>query len=405
MSHRSYSNEQISYAARSDVGMKRPMNQDAYDATIAEAGEWESLGHRFVVADGMGAHAAGELASQLAVEEFERNYVSCDVSPRESLISAIQATNSTIHRRGQEDRQLYNMGTTCSALLLLPEGAMIAHVGDSRVYRVRDSSIQQLTFDHSLVWEMRAAGQVRGNSETSIPRNVITRCLGPHPDVDVDIEGAFNVSKGDAFLLCSDGLTGKISDAEIGTIVRNLEPEAAADFLIHLANLRGGSDNITVIVVRVEGDQLVAAGNIKDKSSAGMGTHPAWWFAAGGGVVMAIVCYQLAQFGLAAAGVAISIMATAGAVNQWLQNQQREGSGLPNHSPPYATSPTEMNSEFVAGICDTFRAATEYFGDEREDGPEIIAAIDAAEEEFLPEQAAEICERLANLSARLREQH
>ncbi|MFN9953736.1 MAG: PP2C family protein-serine/threonine phosphatase, partial [bacterium] len=143
----------------------------------------------------------------------------------------------------------------------LPEGAVVAHVGDSRIYRQRGDFIEQLTFDHSLVWEMRAAGEVSEESTRSglIPKNVITRSLGPNPVVQVDLEGPFAIRKGDRFLLCSDGLTGVVTDEEIGGMLLTLSPQKAAQALVDLANLRGGPDNITIVVVEVTGNEATTS--------------------------------------------------------------------------------------------------------------------------------------------------
>ncbi len=135
------------------------------------------------------------------------------------------------------------MGTTASALLLLPQGALTGHVGDSRVYRLRGKCLEQLTFDHSLVWEMSAAGQLPKNALPGfVPKNIITRSLGPHADVKVDLEGPYPLEAGDTFLLCSDGLSGQVSDEEIGALLHCLPPAEAAQVLVDLANLRGGPD-------------------------------------------------------------------------------------------------------------------------------------------------------------------
>src|SRR6185503_15786006 len=131
----------------------------------------------------------------------------------------------------------------CSCLVLLPQGALVAHIGDSRVYRLRGQTLEQLTFDHSLVWEMAAAGQMTEHDVPSyIPKNVITRSLGPHATVHVDLEGPYSAVPGDKFLLCSDGLSGPITDEEMGAILQCLEPADAAATFVDLANLRGGPD-------------------------------------------------------------------------------------------------------------------------------------------------------------------
>ena len=163
------------------------------------------------------------------------------------------AANTEINRRGQANEDFHNMGTTCSVMTLLPQGAVIAHIGDSRVYRLRQNKLEQLTFDHSLVWEMKAAGQLSNSEEAAgkIPKNVITRSLGPYADCKVDLEGPFPLEVGDIFLLCSDGLSGMVQDAEIGAILASLPPKEAARVLVDLANLRGGPDNSTLIIVQI----------------------------------------------------------------------------------------------------------------------------------------------------------
>ena len=183
--------ECLVYAAVSDVGMRRPSNQDARAIVLAAEDEsWRFRGHVFMAADGMGAHAAGELASELAVTGVPHHYHKyLDLSPPDALKKALQETNAEVHRRGQANPDFLNMGTTASVLLLLPQGAIVAHIGDSRVYRLRGSALDQITFDHSLVWEMREAGHLTEASALlgSIPKNVITRSLGPNATVQVDL--------------------------------------------------------------------------------------------------------------------------------------------------------------------------------------------------------------------------
>ncbi len=235
--------------------MRRANNQDAYATLPADSAErFARRGHLFVVADGMGAHAAGELASQMAAEKISQYYLKqSTLDATTALRNAVQDANSDIHRRGQENPEFYNMGTTASSIAIGPQGVIVAHVGDSRVYRVRDGKLEQLTFDHSLVWEMQASGQVHPNSayRNNIPKNVITRSLGPSEEVCVDIEGPFPVKKGDHYLLCSDGLTGQVEDDEIGPLIDSMPPELAARVLVDLANLRGGPDNTTMVIVEI----------------------------------------------------------------------------------------------------------------------------------------------------------
>ncbi len=235
--------------------MRRAVNQDSATVMLAESeAGWEKYGHLFLVADGMGAHAAGEMASRLAVELIPHQYIKQqNTLPVDALRKALVEANAEIFRRGQANIEFRSMGTTASLLTLLPEGAVLAHVGDSRVYQIHGDQLYQLTFDHSLVWEMQAAGEVTDETARSgvIPKNVITRSLGPNSQVQVDLEGPFPVAVGDRFLLCSDGLSGQITDEEIGAFLRVLSPEQAAQIFVDLSNLRGGPDNITAIVVEV----------------------------------------------------------------------------------------------------------------------------------------------------------
>ncbi len=281
--------ECLQHAAVSDIGMRRNTNQDAYAAVLANDFEsWQRSGHLFVVADGMGAHAAGELASEMAVAGITHRYHKYhDLSAPEALHKAIQETNAEVHRRGQANIDFHNMGTTTSALVLLPQGALIAHVGDSRVYRLRGKLLEQLTFDHSLVWEIRASGQFDGNADfaNAVPKNIITRSLGPNPTVQTDFEGPYPLELGDTFLLCSDGLSGLVEDDEIGPIIASLPPREAAQALTDLANLRGGHDNITVVIVKVTGlemtTRVACAQPLTIRREKGRNRmQPVWWIAA-----------------------------------------------------------------------------------------------------------------------------
>jgi serine/threonine protein phosphatase PrpC len=291
----------LHHAALSDIGMRRANNQDSYSVVLAgDAESWARRGHLFIVADGMGGEAAGELASKIAVDNIPHLYhKATNASPPEALQTAIKQTNAEINRRGEANPDFHRMGTTVVCLLILPQGALLGHVGDSRIYRLRGDKLEQLTFDHSLVWEMRAAGQLDGdpNAATAVPKNWITRSLGPKPEVKVDIEGPLPTLDGDTFLLCSDGLTGEVKDEEIGPILRHLPPEAAAQALIDLANLRGGPDNITVEIIRLVGRELTSVGSAAEPLTVGQsleppkGAHPAWWAGAG---VLALMAGLLA---------------------------------------------------------------------------------------------------------------
>jgi protein phosphatase len=241
-------------AQMSDMGMRRLNNQDSLAVMLAEdEATWVARGHLFMVADGMGAHAAGELASKMATDNIPHSYRKMhDLAPSVALLRAILDANQAIFTKGQSNIGFQGMGTTCSCLVLFPQGALVAHIGDSRVYRLRGNLLEQLTFDHSLVWEIAAAGQMAQEEVPAyIPKNVITRSLGPHLVVNIDVEGPYNAATGDVFLLCSDGLSGQVNDEELGAILQCLPPKEAVQTLVDLANLRGGPDNISVIVTQV----------------------------------------------------------------------------------------------------------------------------------------------------------
>ncbi|MFM8224321.1 MAG: PP2C family protein-serine/threonine phosphatase, partial [Planctomycetaceae bacterium] len=246
--------QKVEFAALSDVGFRRRNNQDAYSVLMAQdPGEWDAHGHLFLVADGMGGHAVGELASKIASDTIPHAYSKIsDLPTAQALRSAVLQGNSAIFERAALNTEFSRMGTTCTTLVLTPEGALLGHVGDSRCYRIRRGQIEQLTFDHSLQWELLRQGRMSAEEIfRNEPRNVITRSLGPQSHVEVDVEGPYPIEAGDVYVLCSDGLTGHVGDPEIGAIAGTLSPTEACRMLVNLANVRGGADNITALIVRV----------------------------------------------------------------------------------------------------------------------------------------------------------
>ncbi|HLW66725.1 MAG TPA: protein phosphatase 2C domain-containing protein [Gemmataceae bacterium] len=245
----------IQHGSISDVGLRRSHNQDAQDMILAKSVEtWREQGHIFIVADGMGGHAVGEKASAKAVREIPLNFLKhASTGVANALRRAFVETNASIHAIGQKNPEFKGLGTTATTLVLRPEGAWFAHVGDSRGYRIRKGEIQQLTFDHSLLWEMARRQNVEPEELHGLKSNIIIRSLGPDALVQVDIEGPHPVQPGDVFVICSDGLSGPVQDTEIGAVASMLPPEEACRFLVQLANLRGGPDNITVQIVRIGG--------------------------------------------------------------------------------------------------------------------------------------------------------
>ena len=246
--------QKVEFAALSDVGFRRRNNQDSYSVLMAQdRAEWDARGHLFLVADGMGGHAVGELASKIASDTIPHAYSKISDLPLvQALRSAVLQGNSAIFERAALNTEFSRMGTTCTTLVLSPEGALLGHVGDSRCYRIRRGQIEQLTFDHSLQWELLRQGRMSAEEIfRNEPRNVITRSLGPQAQVEVDVEGPYAIEAGDVYVLCSDGLTGHVGDPEIGAIAGSLAPTEACRMLVNLANVRGGSDNITALIVRV----------------------------------------------------------------------------------------------------------------------------------------------------------
>jgi protein phosphatase len=231
------------HAARSDTGRQRPANEDSFRVQSP----------LFVLADGMGGAQAGEVASRTAVEAFADGLPDGPGSSEERLAQLVAEANVRVHELAQSDEQLAGMGTTLTAAYLDAEDLAIAHVGDSRLYLLRDGRLSQLTDDHSLVGELVRRGQLSAEEAEEHPqRSIITRALGPEDRVVVD-HHTWPARDGDVFLLCSDGLTGMVSDSRVAEIIEAAPSLASASQeLVKAANEAGGRDNITVILFRVE---------------------------------------------------------------------------------------------------------------------------------------------------------
>jgi protein phosphatase len=235
-------------AAGSDVGRRRAANEDHY-ALAPEVG-------LYLVADGLGGHVAGQIASEIAAESALRTVRTLEgaqPSLAEKLRYAVIAANREVHETSRKRRELTGMGTTLVALLAQEGRAALAHVGDSRAYLVRGDRIRQLTDDHSLVGELVRRREISADAAREHPqRHVLTRAVGVRPQVEPDL-AELSPEAGDVFVLCSDGLTGHVRDEEIALAVADgVDPQEAVDRLIRLANERGGEDNITVVIVRCE---------------------------------------------------------------------------------------------------------------------------------------------------------
>ncbi|HEX9161905.1 MAG TPA: Stp1/IreP family PP2C-type Ser/Thr phosphatase, partial [Thermoanaerobaculia bacterium] len=214
-----------------------------------EAGE-----RLLIVADGMGGHRGGATASRLAAETVQSQYVGGDTADvAEALREALLRANERVFNEAETNEELHGMGTTTSVLLVRGRQAWFAHVGDSRIYLIRDGGIHQLTEDHSLVASMVREGLLTSKEAENHPRrNVLQRSLGIAAEVEIDVSGPLDVQEHDTFVICSDGLHGVVKTEEIKAIADGRPIGRAADELVNLALERGGPDNVTLIVARAE---------------------------------------------------------------------------------------------------------------------------------------------------------
>ncbi len=258
----------------SDVGRVRARNEDSY-ALVEDAG-------LFVVADGMGGHGNGDIASRIAVaavlDEYRRHPTESqgELAVAERLQSAFAQAHEQIRAAGDRDTSLRGMGTTVIAVVIDEDSAVIGHVGDSRAYALRGGTLKQLTEDHSWVHEQVAAGYLSAAQAREHPfKSVVTRALGGEQDVEVDLRRV-RLQPGDLLFLCSDGLTTMLTDEEIAQLLaEGGEPDAMSSRLVAAANERGGADNITVVLLAIHessGEQPLAEGAdepLSDGSSPG----------------------------------------------------------------------------------------------------------------------------------------
>jgi serine/threonine protein phosphatase PrpC len=257
----------VTAAARSDVGRVRRRNEDAYLVQ-------DPL---FAVADGMGGHRGGNVASTMSLETLE----AADIAHRgvPALLAAIRTANRAVLERGEADRELSGMGTTITAVLVDGDRAHVAHVGDSRAYLLRDGSLQQITEDHTVVQEMVRRGRLSPDQAEHHPqRSILTRALGVDEELDID-ELTLELHPGDRVLICSDGLTGMVTeDAIAEALAQAPDPQAACDRLVAMANEAGGDDNVTAIVLEAVGGDadagLDGAGRGEDASDGRGGPAP-----------------------------------------------------------------------------------------------------------------------------------
>jgi PPM family protein phosphatase len=251
----------VEKASLTDVGRQRQSNEDSYLERAP----------LFAVADGMGGARAGEVASRIAVEAFDHQDESA--KPEERLAGVAREANRRIYERAQSDTAHAGMGTTLTAVMVSGRDVAVSHVGDSRLYRLRDGGLARLTEDHSLVEELVRQGRLSPEEAENHPqRSIITRALGPEPDVDVETFTDPGRA-GDVYLLCSDGLSAMVTEEEIAAILESRSSlDDAARKLVQAANDNGGKDNITVVLFRLGGDGEAAEGAGDSEDTGEQGT-------------------------------------------------------------------------------------------------------------------------------------
>ena len=237
--------ESILYSAGTDVGMRREENQDSYGIMLGE-------GYRlFIVADGMGGVKGGSIASNLAIAVVEKALRDRAFISVQDVVDAIQKGNAEVFKRGSADEALNGMGTTFAALFITTTAAYTIHVGDSRIYKVSNGAITQLTEDHTLVQELVRSGAITPEQAEHHPvAHMLTRSIGPSEKIEIEVNEMKPLPlSNDRFVICSDGLFNLVKEAEIAEIVSEVSTDEAVQYLIDLANERGGTDNITILLI------------------------------------------------------------------------------------------------------------------------------------------------------------
>lgn len=242
----------LNYAGKSDKGKLRKANEDFFACQQISDDEY-----LFVVADGMGGHQAGDVASKLGTVTFVHRYNElreANTPIPEALRESISRANEEILEKATADLKKRGMGTTFSAVVLTDMKAHIVHVGDSRIYITRDNEIVRLTTDHTFVEKMVEEGRLTEEEARDHPqKNILYMSLGARQSFVPELSESFNLKKGDILVLCSDGLNNMVTDAQIKEFVTNHPPQKAVEKLVKLANENGGIDNITLLVILVDG--------------------------------------------------------------------------------------------------------------------------------------------------------
>ncbi len=247
----------VQLASLSDVGCQRENNEDSY-------GYWEpvgdasfpTMGRLAIVADGMGGHEGGQIASRLAVETFTKAYADAsDPDPQRRLLTALDQAHRAIQQRATQDPHLTSMGTTCTAVALIDTRLHFVHVGDSRLYLLREGKLRILSRDHTLIARLIEKGLIRPDQAQNHPqKHVLTSALGI-PDEEMEIDAPpepLPLHHGDTLMICTDGLWGQMEAGEIEHALASQSPDSACRSLVQLAKDRGGPDNITLQVLRID---------------------------------------------------------------------------------------------------------------------------------------------------------
>jgi len=244
----------VTIGVKTDIGRRRENNEDKFEYFLPETDSvLAARGQVFLVCDGMGGHAAGQIASELACKTFIDVYLGHPTTdPQVAIYGAVVAANRFILNAGRDNPTRRGMGTTLTGLILVQDKAYVVQVGDSRCYRLRDGKLEPLTLDHTYIEEMvRSGGMTRENAENHPERHMLTRAVGVEDNVLPDIF-EFDVKENDTYLLCSDGLLNHVPDDAIQRSLEFNPPSAAAWDLVGQALLDGGSDNVTIMVVRID---------------------------------------------------------------------------------------------------------------------------------------------------------
>lgn len=250
----------VSIGAKTDLGRVRENNEDKYEFFLSEnEAQLASRGHVFIMCDGMGGHAAGQIASELASKTCLEVFLTHPADdPQVAMRSAVSAANRFVNDVARTVPDRKGMGTTLSAMALVQEKAVFGHVGDSRIYRLRQGELTQITTDHTWVEDVVSNGIMsREEAEAHPYRHVLTRAIGTNTQVEIDV-WEDTVEANDVYLLCSDGLTNHVKDQQIAELLQ-LSPSEAALKLVSSALVDGGSDNCTVLIVRVDSLESASA--------------------------------------------------------------------------------------------------------------------------------------------------